>query len=534
MNKSSSQSDLIETGSMFRSTGVVGLMTFLSRIMGLVRDIFFARLFGAFPIMDAFFVAFKIPNSFRRFFAEGAFSRAFIPVLSDYENNKEEHEIQNFIDRTSGTLGLILFCVCIVGVIFAPILILIFAPGFFDDQSDKIDRYNLSVNMLRFTFPYLLFISLTAFAGAILNTKKHFWATAFNPVILNIVLIIAAGFIAPKSSNPGLVLACAVFFAGFLQFLFPFLKQVRRLPKPKWGWQDSGVRRVIRLMIPSIIGSSASQFNLLFNTLIASFLTAGSISWIYYSDRLLEFPIGVFGVALSTVVLPSLSRKNAARNISQFKSTVEWGIKLVFLFSIPASIGLFFLSGPLIATIFLGGNFNIFDLLMTQYSLMAYSFGLVGLSLVLILSPVFYSREDTKTPLKYGLITMATNALLSLVFVLTLIQLNISFPHIGLAFAFSIASILNALLLFRRLRLEKLVVLDRKLILFISRIILASFAMTLFLINFNPDLPIWMDADMFDKLTSLLFLITVAVIIYILILFLLGLRMKDIRIQTDQ
>jgi putative peptidoglycan lipid II flippase len=536
MNKSSSQSDLIETGSMFRSTGVVGLMTFLSRIMGLVRDIFFARLFGAFPIMDAFFVAFKIPNSFRRFFAEGAFSRAFIPVLSDYENNKEEHEIQNFIDRTSGTLGLILFCVCIVGVIFAPILILIFAPGFFDDQSDQIDRYNLSVSMLRFTFPYLLFISLTAFAGAILNTKKHFWATAFNPVILNIVLIIAAGFIAPKSSNPGLVLACAVFFAGFLQllFLFPFLKQVRRLPKPKWGWQDSGVRRVIRLMIPSIIGSSASQFNLLFNTLIASFLTAGSISWIYYSDRLLEFPIGVFGVALSTVVLPSLSRKNAARNISQFKSTVEWGIKLVFLFSIPASIGLFFLSGPLIATIFLGGNFNIFDLLMTQYSLMAYSFGLVGLSLVLILSPVFYSREDTKTPLKYGLITMATNALLSLVFVLTLIRLNISFPHIGLAFAFSIASILNALLLFRRLRLEKLVVLDRKLILFISRIILASFAMTLFLINFNPDLPIWMDADMFDKLTSLLFLITVAVIIYILILFLLGLRMKDIRIQTDQ
>ena len=536
MNKSSSQSDLIETDSMLRSTGVVGLMTFLSRIMGLIRDIFFARLFGAFPIMDAFFVAFKIPNSFRRFFAEGAFSRAFIPVLSDYENNREVGEIRNFIDRTSGTLCLILFCVCILGSLFAPILILIFAPGFFDDQSGQIDRYNLSVSMLRFTFPYLLFISLTAFAGAILNTKKHFWATAFNPVILNIILILAAGFIAPKTNNPGLVLAVAVFCAGFLQllFLFPFLMKVKRLPKPKWGWQDSGVRRVIKLMIPSIIGSSASQINLLFNTLIASFLAAGSISWIYYSDRLLEFPIGVFSVALSTVVLPSLSRKNALKNIKQFKSTVRWGIKLVFLFSIPASIGLLVLSGPLVTTIFLGGNFNTFDLIMTQYSLMAYSLGLKGLSLVLILSPVFYSREDTKTPLKFGLITMATNAFLSLIFVLALMEMNVSFPHIGLAFAFSLASILNAFLLFRSLSLEKLVVIDRNLIIFISRIIMASFVMTLFLINFNPDIQIWIDANIIDKVFSLLFLISAAIIIYILILFLLGLRMKDIRIQTDQ
>jgi putative peptidoglycan lipid II flippase len=277
--------------------------------MGLVRDIFFARLFGAFPIMDAFFVAFRIPNSFRRFFAEGAFSRAFIPVLSEYRENKDPIEVQDLLDRTAGTLGLILLLITIVGVTAAPILILIFAPGFFNDQTmEAVNRYDLAVAMLRFTFPYLLFISLTAFAGAILNTSKKFWATAFTPVILNVVLIIASGWIAPNASSPGMVLAMAVFVAGLLQlvFLLPFLKHIKQLPKPKLGWRDSGVRRVIKLMIPSIIGSSAAQMNLLFNTLIASFLTAGSISWIYYSDRLLEFPVGVFGVALSTVVLPSL------------------------------------------------------------------------------------------------------------------------------------------------------------------------------------------------------------------------------------
>ena len=274
----------IQSKQLLRSTSVVGLMTFLSRIMGLIRDICFARLFGAFPIMDAFFVAFKIPNSFRRFFAEGAFSRAFIPVLSDYEENRSELETKELINKTSGTLGGILFVVTFLGILLAPLLIIIFAPGFFEEQSENTNRYQLSVEMLRFTFPYLMFISLTAFAGAILNTRKHFWATAFNPVILNLVLIIAASVIAPASSNSGRVLAIAVFIAGLIQliFLMPFLRSYKRLPMPKWGWNDQGVKRIIKLMIPSMIGSSASQFNLLFNTLIASFLSAGSISWISF------------------------------------------------------------------------------------------------------------------------------------------------------------------------------------------------------------------------------------------------------------
>ena len=499
---------------MFRSTGVVGLMTLLSRVLGLVRDIFFARLFGTFPIMDAFFVAFKIPNSFRRFFAEGAFSRAFIPVLSDYKENQGQADIQELIDRTSGTLGAILFAISLVGIIAAPVIILIFAPGFFVDQvaSDMENRYDLAVAMLRFTFPYLLFISLTAFAGAILNTNKQFWATAFTPVILNLVLIIAAGWIAPSASNPGLVLAMAVLVAGVLQLLFllPFVQRIGQLPKPKWGWQDSGVRKVIKLMIPSIIGSSAAQVNLLFNTLIASFLAAGSISWIYYSDRLLEFPVGVFGVALSTVVLPNLSSKSAGQNQAQFRSIVQWGIRIALLV-----------------------NFNIHDLYMTQYSLMAYAFGLIGLSMVLILASAYYAKQNTKTPVKFGLIAMATNASLSILFVTTLVLTNSPYPHMGLSLAFSCSTLLNALLLFRGLIRERQIKVDREEVAFLIRIVVATGAMVMLLVIFNPELPVWLEQSLAGRITHLMRLIPSAVLVYVLALFCLGIRARDIRVQTN-
>ena len=415
----------------------------------------------------------------------------------------------------------------------APLLIIIFAPGFFEQQSEISNRYDIAVDMLRFTFPYLLFISLTAFAGAILNTKKHFWATAFNPVILNIVLIIAAGFIAPSSNNPGRILAVAVFIAGFIQliFLLPFLKTMNRLPRPTWGWNDEGVKRIIKLMIPSMIGSSASQFNLLFNTLIASFLSAGSISWIYYSDRLLEFPVGVFGVALSTVVLPTLSRENANKDLSTYKSTLDWGIKLALIVSIPSAAGLYCLSGPLISTIFLGGNFTNFDLDMTQYSLMAYSIGLVGLCLVLVLSPAFYSREDTKTPLKYGLIAMGCNAFFSLLLVLLLIQFEVNYPHMGLALAFSIASILNAYLLAAKLIKEGLIQIDENLIFLVLRVLFSTLAMVVFLIAFSQENILWINSSLGERILSLGFLIGCSVLIYFSVLFLLGFRFREIRIK---
>jgi len=308
---------------------------------------------------------------------------------------------------------------------------------------------------------------------------------------------------------------------------------MNRLPRPTWGWNDEGVKRIIKLMIPSMIGSSASQFNLLFNTLIASFLSAGSISWIYYSDRLLEFPVGVFGVALSTVVLPSLARENANKDLSTYKSTLDWGIKLALIVSIPSAAGLYCLSGPLISTIFLGGNFTNFDLDMTQYSLMAYSVGLVGLCLVLVLSPAFYSREDTKTPLKYGLIAMSCNAFFSLLLVLLLIQFGVNYPHMGLALAFSMASLLNAYLLATKLIKEKLIQIDKNLIFLVLRILFATLAMIVFLIAFNQENIVWINSSLGDRILSLVFLIGCSVLIYFSVLFLLGFRFREIRIKSE-
>lgn len=524
---------IVARDNLLKSTTVVGLMTFLSRISGLIRDIIYARLFGALPLMDAFLVAFRVPNSFRRFFAEGSFSRAFIPVLSDFEENEDEEGIRELIDRTAGTLGLILFIITLLGVIFSPLLIFLFAPGFTEPSTEN-ERYELSVEMLRFTFPYLLFISLTALCGAVLNTKKHFWATALNPIILNIVLIFFAVYMAPKFQNPGSALALGVFIAGILQLLFllPFLKNYNRLPRPKWGWGHSGVKRVIKLMIPSLIGSSASQINLLINTLIASFLATGSVSWIYYSDRLLEFPVGVFGVALSTVVLPFLSKENALDNQKKFTDTLRWGLNLSLLVSVPSAAGLFLLSAPLISTIFLGGTFSDYDLMMTDISLRGYSLGIIGLCMVLVLSPAFYAREDTKTPLRFGLITLCINVILSVLFVSYFVSKNSEFPHLGLALAFSIASITNAILLFYQLVKEGLIEINRDGFVYLLRIALATTGMTAFLMAFNPDDSLWIDSGIFERIGSLFFLISLSVIIYFSILFLLGFRLKDLRIET--
>jgi len=311
---------------LLQSTGVVGGMTLLSRVLGLVRDVVFARLFGAGLVMDAFFVAFKLPNIFRRFFAEGAFSQAFVPVFAEYDQQRSQREVRELVDRVSGTLGLVLFGFTLVGVLAAPVMIAIFAPGFLREAGTEDGRYVLAVDMLRFTFPYLLFVSLTALAGGILNTYQRFAAPAFAPVLLNIVLIVFAAFVAPSFAQPGLALAIGVFCAGLVQMLFmlPFLARLGVLPRPRWGFAHEGVRRIMRLMAPAIFGSSVAQINILFDTLIASFLATGSISWLYYSDRLMEVPLGVFGIALAAVILPNLSRQHAADSPDDFAATLDW------------------------------------------------------------------------------------------------------------------------------------------------------------------------------------------------------------------
>ncbi|MEW8281724.1 MAG: murein biosynthesis integral membrane protein MurJ, partial [Candidatus Thiodiazotropha taylori] len=313
--------------SFFRSFAAVGSYTMLSRVLGFVRDLVLARMFGANAATDAFFVAFKIPNFLRRLFAEGAFSVAFVPVLSEYRTQRSESELRGFVDNMAGTLGLIVLLVSLVGVIAAPILVMIFAPGFWNEAEGK---YELTVEMLYLTFPYLFFITLTAFAGSILNAHNRFSVPAFTPVLLNLSLIGCAVWLSPMLDEPVKGLAWGVLIAGIVQFLFqlPFLGRLRLLPRPRVAFKDPGVKRVMRLMIPALFGVSVSQLNLLLDTLIASFLVSGSISWLYYSDRLMEFPVGVLGVALGTVILPNLSRKHAEASATEFSRTLGWALRL--------------------------------------------------------------------------------------------------------------------------------------------------------------------------------------------------------------
>ena len=439
-----------EPRDLLRSTSVVGAMTMLSRISGLARDIGFSRWFGASPLMDAFFVAFKIPNLLRRFFAEGAFAAAFVPVFSEYRATRSAAETRELADRVTGTLGLILFGITAVGVIAAPILIMVFAPGFIGDDG----RYELARDMLRLTFPYLFFISLTALAGAILNTYRRFAVPAFTPVLLNLVLIAFAGWVAPRLASPGLGLAAGVFVAGLVQLLFqlPFLVRLRLLPRPRWGWAYAGVRKILKLMAPVMLGSSVAQINILFDTLIASFLAAGSISWLYYADRLMEFPLGVFGIALATVILPTLSEQHAKASPEAFSGTLDWALRLVLIIALPAALGLVVLAQPLLATIFYGGAFTAVDVDMASAALVAYALGLLGFILVKVLTPGYFARQDTKTPVRIAIYALVLNMVLNVLLVVSLVRMNFYAPHAGLALATTISALFNASLLYRGLR----------------------------------------------------------------------------------
>ena len=373
---------------LLKSAAVVSAMTTLSRVLGLVRDVVFARYFGAGMGTDAFFIAFKIPNFLRRLFAEGAFSQAFVPVLTEYKTRRTHDDVRGLSAHVVGTLGVMLFILTLIGVIAAPILVMAFAPGFIGDQP----RLDLTADMLRITFPYILFISLTALAGGILNSYGKFGVPALTPVLLNLVMIGAAIWVAPYMDPPIMALAWGVFVAGIVQLLFqlPFLYRMKLLGLPRWGWKDEGVSRILRLMVPALFGSSVVQINLLFDVLIASFLAAGSVSWLYYSDRLVEFPLGVFGIALATVILPKLSQRHAEQSQEHFSLTLDWALRWVVIIGTPAALGLFLLSGPLITTIFHYGEFNDHSVYMAKLSLMAYSLGLMGFILVKVLAPGYY------------------------------------------------------------------------------------------------------------------------------------------------
>ncbi len=451
--------------SLLRHTLNFGSMTLISRILGFVRDVVLARWFGAGWAMDAFVVAFKIPNFLRRLFAEGSFSLAFVPVLNEYKEKGDQRALKQLIDATTGALLAVLLVITAVGLLGAGWIIGLFAPGFVDDP----EQWALATDMLRVTFPYLMLIALTALAGGILNTLGRFALPALTPALLNLSMITAAVAFSAYFDPPIKALAWGVLVAGVLQLgiQLPVLIRHQVLPKPWPNFKHPGVQRILKLMVPTLFGSSVAQINLLFDTLIASLLVAGSISWLYYADRLMEFPLGLFGVALSTVILPTLSRLHARREAGEFRATLNWALWLGWAIGLPAAVGLAVLAGPVLTTLFNYGAFTSTDVTMATWALTTYCLGLPAFIGVKVFSPAFFSRQDAHTPVRIAVIALLVNMILNVVFVLLLAHLQsegnwsrglwgtlAALPglHAGLALASSVTAWLNAGLLWRALR----------------------------------------------------------------------------------
>jgi putative peptidoglycan lipid II flippase len=428
---------------LLKALATVSGMTLISRILGFVRDTVIARIFGAGLATDAFFVAFRIPNLLRRLFAEGAFSQAFVPILAEYRNRRTEDETRALVDHVAALLALALFVVTLVGVLVAPAIIYVSAPGF----SAEPEKRELATTMLRITFPYIFFISLTALAGGILNTFSRFSVPAFTPVLLNLSFLAGALFLAPHVHPPVLALAWAVLAGGVLQLAFqaPFLARIGLLPRFRLQLHDPGVWRVVRQMGPALFGVSIGQVSLLINTIFASFLVTGSVSWLYYADRLMEFPTGMLGVALGTILLPSLSRRHSERSTEEYSALLDWGMRLTLVLAVPAAVALALLAVPLVATLFHYGHFTVADVHYTRNAVIAYSAGLVGLILVKVLAPGFYAKQDIRTPVKCAVITLLATQAMNAVFIWPL-------GHAGLALAIALGACLNAALLYTRLR----------------------------------------------------------------------------------
>jgi putative peptidoglycan lipid II flippase len=511
--------------SLLKSSGVVGLMTLLSRVLGFVRDVMLAVAFGAGGGMDAFLIALKIPNFGRRMFAEGAFSQAFVPVFTETKTMRSHEEVRDLVSVVMGTLGGFLSVITLIGCLGAPLLLYVFAPGF--SASADPYKHQLGTEMLRWTFPYLMFISLTAMAGGVLNTYGRFAIPAFTPVLLNVCLI-GSAFIDSSSVH---MLAYAVFVAGIAQFLFqlPLMRKLDLLPRPRWGWKDPQVRRILSLMVPVLIGSSVSQISLLVDSAIASLLGDGPVSWLYYADRLMEFPLGIFSIAVGTVILPALSVQHAKKSSDDFSRILDWGLRTMLVIGVPAMLGLMLLAGPLVASLFGYGKFTDRDVEMSTYALWAYAPAFMGFSMVKVLIPGFYARQETRVPVRIGIFALVTGSLLSI----SLFGLSRVFhwnaAHAGLAFATSFTACVNATLLYRRLRRDGIYLPGTQWRVFWIRLLLASTAMTLVTWLLNAPLETWLAQPMKLRVLHLSEIVAAAAFVYFGVLLACGMRLQDFR-----
>lgn len=422
-------------------------MTMLSRITGLLREILISRTFGATGLTDAYFIAFRIPNLLRRLFAEGAFAQAFVPILGEYKNQRGHAATKELVDHVATILIWTLLVTCAIGVLAAPVVVFMMASGL----KAHPELFGTAVGMTRIMFPYIGFMSFVALAGGVLNTWREFRVPAFTPVLLNLSSIVASLFVAPFIAQPIYALAFAVFVGGLLQMAIqiPALMRIGMLPRfqfnPRMAWADPGLRRVLRQMGPATFAVSVAQISLMINTNIASKLEQGSVSWLSYADRLMEFPTALLGVALGTVLLPSLSKAHADQNHGEYSALLDWGLRLTFLLALPCAVGLATLSEPLTATLFHYGKFDARAVGMTAHALIAYGVGLIGLIVVKILAPGFYAKQDIRTPVKIAIGVLVATQLMNFLFVP-----RIGLP--GLALSIGLGACINAVFLFLGLR----------------------------------------------------------------------------------
>ncbi|WP_302682507.1 MULTISPECIES: murein biosynthesis integral membrane protein MurJ [Cobetia] len=510
-------------GGLLRSGLIVSVMTMLSRVLGLARDVTIASLLGAGSGADAFFVAFKVPNFMRRLFAEGAFNQAFIPVLSEYATRRTREEVRELLDAVSGSLGVVLALITALAMLCAPWLVWVFAPGFGDDAG----KLALTGDMLRLTFPYLLLISLTAFAGSVLNTWNRFAVPAITPVLLNLSLIGAALLLAPRFETPAMALAWGVLIAGGVQLLFqvPFLLRLGLMPKPWPNFAHEGVRRILKLMTPALFGVSVSQINLLLDTVLASFLVTGSVSWLYYSDRLVELPLGIIGIAIGTVILPALSKRHAEQSLEHFQKMLDWALRSVLLIGVPAALALGVLAEPLLITLFHYGAMTDNDVVMSAQSLRAYSFGLLAFMLIKVLAPGFYARQDTKTPVKIGIIAMVANMAFNLALIVPL-------AHAGLALATALSAFLNAGLLARGLYRDGVLRFQSGWGRYSLTLIGGCALMGGGLMWLSPDWTTWLGWGLWERCAMMGALVVGGVLAYAVWLGLCGVRPRHFRMQS--
>jgi len=511
--------------SLLRSSLLTGSMTMASRVLGLVRDIVLASVLGAGGAMDAFAIAQKIPNFFRRLFAEGAFSQAFIPVLSEYREKGTQAAVKELVDKVAGCLGSILLLITVIGVAGAVGFAYIFGYGYADEP----EKFSLLTDLVRITFPYLMLISLTGFAGAILNSYDRFAIPAITPVFLNVFMIAAALLAADFFPNPAYALAWSIIAAGVFSLLFqlPFLRQIHLLPSPGLDWSHPGVKRILMLMTPALFGVSVSQLNLLLDSTIATMLGDGAVSWLFYSDRLVELPLGVFGVAIATVIMPGLSRLSATQSGEKFSHMLDWAIRFVVLIALPATLALIILAEPILYTLFYHGEMTSNDILMSSYSLKAYALGLFAFMLIKVLVPGYFARQDMKAPVRIGIIAIIANILMKPLVVIPLVTWGLG--HVGLAFTTAMAAYVNAWLLYRGLRKTQVYNPASNWPRLWLRYGAANLALVAALLGFLAFWNLWSEWSVMERILRLAVVCIAGLVAYLVMLFLVGVRLRDFK-----